>query len=66
MSKRKSATPQPLQHPDLTHIRTICNNIVKETKAGRENQDNEVFLFEATMKAMYGEDFFEWYNQQLC
>ena len=43
MSKRKSATPQPLQHPDLTHIRTICNNIVKETKAGRENQDNEVF-----------------------
>ena len=59
--KEELALPKPLPNPDWTQVTTLAIQIRDEiVRDRREDDDNDVYVSEAVMKAVFGEDYFEW------
>lgn len=49
----------------LSLIRTVESCVKDTAKRGYADEDNDVYIAEEAMKAVYGKDMFNWYND-LC
>ena len=49
---------------DLTNLKSTLNSIINDiTLEKYDNEDNEYYVYEATMKTFYGEDIFDKINK---
>jgi hypothetical protein len=70
LAKRKEAqvmeAPTPLANPDFSAMTAMIVEGTNGTaKTGREDSDFQIYVYEAAMTAVYGEDFFDWLNERL-
>lgn len=64
--KEAAAIPQQLSSPDLGQLSACCLNYITEIAEGNthEDDDDTHYIFEEAMKALYGENIFDWINKQ--
>jgi len=68
LEKRKLNKTRPQLKKDnidlsgvISQAEHIINSVVNDTYY--EENDNPQFIYEAVMTALYGDDFFEWFNK---
>jgi SLT domain-containing protein len=44
-------------------IRTVESCVKETAKRGYADEDNDVYIAEAAMQAVYGKNMFDWYNE---
>jgi len=58
--------PTPLPNPDFSQLINMTNEGVKGiADDGRPGKDFSHYVFEETMKTIYGPEFFKWYNENI-
>ena len=58
-----SAMPAMKREPDLTKLKRFVTDTLNRAAAGyRIDDDFEHYVFEETMEALFGKDFWDWYN----
>lgn len=66
---REKARPQkiPLHKMNMGKLIEITENFVGSIVDGdyHEDSDLEHYIFEETMKTIYGENFFDWFNKNV-
>lgn len=61
--KLKDAVPKPLPNPDFSGVLTTAQSVVNEVaKEHYSDEDNASYIFEAVMKAIYGDKYWDWHN----
>jgi hypothetical protein len=62
-TERREAIPKPLPNPDFSNLVASCKEHVGGfAEKGYANKDDEYFIYEYAMKAIFGEDVFAWIN----
>ena len=57
----KKDIPKPLDSPDLSGLIQACKNyLISLRDDGIANDDCDVYISEAALTAIYGEDVFDW------
>jgi hypothetical protein len=57
--------PQPIMMPDFAVlIKYVSNSIKAKAEDGYETKDFEHHVFELVMEAIYGKQFWYWWNKQ--
>jgi hypothetical protein len=65
LRRKNAAVPQPLIILDSSSIKEMCVDYIKTIqKEGREPKDFKEYLYEEALKAVFGDDVFEWINEQ--
>lgn len=63
--KAAKATPKPLAKPDFTElIGTIVDGIEQAVRDRRAGKDFDHYVCEAAVEAVYGKDFWNWWNSK--
>jgi hypothetical protein len=67
LAKREAPSPKapmPLEKPNWDALRLMIIEGVAETveNGGHEDDDFAHYVYEAAMEAVYGKDFFIWFN----
>jgi hypothetical protein len=72
IERRKELTdidiPTPMETIDTKSIVRICHQYINEIVTGtcdHEDCDCTHYIFEATMKAVYGDNIFRWVNENI-
>jgi len=64
--KQRITIPPRLPNADFTKmVEAIENGLAEMVQKGYEDEDLEEFVFESACIAIYGPDFFTWYNKIL-
>lgn len=69
IARRQKAAekPKPLDKPDFSALVGWCEEYVKglDGESGNDIDEQEHFIFEAAMVAVYGSDVWKWINARL-
>lgn len=62
--KEAKTPPSIIENPDLSRVVSAAKDIVQNVVDGRYHEDNDDdhYIFEAVMEALYGPDFWDWLN----
>lgn len=52
--KEKEKSVEPLKNPDFSGLIAICKSHIKELGTDEENDDDEHYIYEAALEAIYG------------
>jgi hypothetical protein len=65
--QRKANAPEPVVEPDFSSVIKLAVNIRDEIVGGEYHEDSAFpqYMFEEAMKAVYGDDFFVWFNKNV-
>lgn len=64
LKKKWENLPKVVSEPDLTELVEVCNEYIDSIKeTGRHNKDGEHWIFEESLKAIYGDNIFDWVNE---
>lgn len=64
--KVEDEIPLPLDEIDVNSIIEFAKSVTDQVRRDKyANEDNDHYAFETIMKAVYGKDYFEWYNRQV-
>lgn len=65
--RNEEERPQLKEDIQLEKVINIAENAVNRIVKGEYHPDNDDshYIWEATMEALYGEDFFDWYNEKI-
>lgn len=63
--KARTATPSPSPEPDIQMLRRVAAKLVADVKSNGkpETKDYQEACFESLLTAFYGDNIFEWWNQ---
>lgn len=68
LKEKQKELPVPTMQENIDWSSVIANakSELDEVTNGKyhEDNDNAQYMYEAVMKAVYGEDYFKWLNQQ--
>jgi hypothetical protein len=59
--------PKPIENPDLTELIKVCEghfNTLDKGEGGDDNDDDH-YIYEEALKAIYGENVFDYVNSRL-
>jgi len=61
------SAPRPLANPDLRILRETCQAHIDSIAAGtfHEDDDDQHYIFEEAIEALYGKDIWDWIQEQL-
>jgi len=63
--KKNNIPPEPLINPNFGPLqKMIIESINLAIKENKEDDDFEHYVYEAAIEAVYGKDFWKWYNKQ--
>lgn len=63
--KAGNSAPKPLSNPDFSKLITfVVSGIEEAVKERRKDSDFEHYVYEVVMEAIYGKDFWDWWNKQ--
>jgi hypothetical protein len=65
--KKRSKTPEPQKFSEIKWGKLIhaCETIIKQIKKEKyEHDDNPQYVYEEAMTAIFGENVFDWINDQ--
>lgn len=68
IERRKAARenkPALLTSPDLREVKMLCTDYIQGASEGYVDEDTKQYIFEATLKAFYGKNVFDWVNKVL-
>lgn len=55
--------PQPVENPDFVSLTKMTNDILLDIyKQEYNNEDNQHYIYEATLETIYGKNIFKWIN----
>ena len=58
--------PQALENPDFSKLIEVCVSQTEHVAAhGWETKDAEYQVYETAVKAIFGSDYFDWFNVRL-
>jgi len=62
--KVEATVPKLIEIPDLSTLISQAKDIVQEVVDGTWHEDNDDahYMYEAVMEALYGEKFWNWFN----
>lgn len=60
----KQPWPEVQEEVDIESIIEQAQHCLYKYGKGEKPKDQENYMFETVMKAVFGKDFFKWYNQQ--
>ena len=63
LESRKNQDLEPIPDPNFVTLIDTCLEIVKGVKNGNSGRDDEFYVFDAAMKAIYGPHFWDWFNK---
>lgn len=65
IERRRTSKPQllPMEDRDFSKIETTLKSIINEIDLRGSSKDQAHFVYEATMNAFYGENVFDWINE---
>ena len=62
--KQREKAPEPLRYIDWKKVIALAHDIVEEIRKNHvRNDDNLHYMYEEVMKAVYGDDYFDWENR---
>ena len=62
----KGTRPKPIDNPDLTKLIELCESCFDDLDKGEdEDSDNDHYIYEQTLKTIYGENVFDYVNSRL-
>jgi len=67
LKRRKTKSPpKPVKDIDFGRVIKMCKARITDTAAGltHDDDDFEHYLYEDVMKAIFGDDIFDWINAQ--
>lgn len=58
------AAPTPVDSPDFKKAISVSERMNEEIMSGEFHEDNDFshYIYEEFMRAVYGKDYFKWYN----
>lgn len=64
IKEKMNTRPKILKLPNLKHLINACEDHINSIKEqGRANKNDENYIYEEALKAIYGEDIFDWINK---
>lgn len=59
------ATPEALPNPDFTELIKVCKEYIEDmdNEDFHEDDDDQHYIFEAALEAVFGKDVWKWVNQ---
>jgi hypothetical protein len=68
LDRRKSPeklVPEPVKDPDYSELKRTVVDYVGRISTGENRDDDDHYICEAAMKAVYGKDIFTWVNKTI-
>jgi hypothetical protein len=55
--------PKPKEDIDFEKLINMTENFVTNVIKGENRSDDDIYIWEKTMMTIYGDDFFNWFNE---
>lgn len=57
--------PQQLENIDITALKRLCQEHIDDFNTGNEDDDDEHYIYEAAMEAVFGKNVWKWINSRV-
>ena len=64
-SEIKGTRPKPIDNPDLTKLIELCESCFDDLDKGERTKDGDHYIYEETLKTIYGKNVFDYVNSRL-
>lgn len=65
IKRRQKEGPKPIESPDFSKVMGMVLDLLHNAQQDEYwSDDNDHYIFEAVMEAIYGPDFFDWWNSK--
>lgn len=61
--RKELVIPEQVENPDLSELRKSCSIYIKNVLVGISDSDDKHYIFEEALKAIYGNDIFDWLKE---
>lgn len=61
---KEASKPKPLKSPNLSLLQEACDYYINSLFNKEYSKDAEYYIYEKALEALYGDNIFDWINDQ--